>query len=144
MTRWHGWRCWREPLVLVLHGFYAFLPLGLLAVAAAALDWWSQAPALHVLTVGAIGGMTLAVMTRASLGHTGRRLAASPPTSLAYAAVWAAALCRPLAELFPDYYLPLLSISGGLWIAGFGLFVIEYAPILWQAKRQPVATDRSG
>lgn len=145
LVRWHGWRCWPEPLVLVLHAFYAFLPLGLLAVAAAALGWWSQAPALHVFTIGVIGGMTLAVMTRASRGHTGRPLVASLPTSLAYAALGLAALCRPLAEVLPDYYLPLLSLSGGLWIAGFGLFTLEYAPMLLQRKleRVPAAAGRA-
>jgi uncharacterized protein involved in response to NO len=73
-------------------------------------------------------------MTRASLGHTGRALTASLPTRLAYFAVVGAALCRPLAEALPQYYLAILGLSGGLWIIASGLFVLEYAPILCSPK----------
>lgn len=85
---------------------------------------------MHVLTVGAIGSMTFAVMSRAALGHTGRALRATPPVQLAYVALALAGLARPLAEMLPDIYLPILSASGALWILAFGLFLFVYAPIL--------------
>src|SRR5690606_19328527 len=92
---------------------------------------------LHILTVGAIGGMTVAIMTRASLGHTGRPLTATPATSLIYLALLLSAVTRPLAEIVPDAYHLLLTTSGTLWIVAFALFAGEYGPIL--AMREPRA-----
>ncbi len=130
LARWQGWRTLEEPLLLGLHVGYAFVPLGLATVALAAMGWLATASALHVLTVGAIGGMTLAVMTRASLGHTGRRLTASLPTSLAYLGLALAAVLRPFAELVPSLYQPLLGLSGACWLIAFGLYCCEYGPML--------------
>lgn len=130
LWRWRGWRAAREPLVLVLHLAYAFVPLGLLSIGLAAVGLMDPASALHMLTVGGIGGMTLAVMTRASLGHTGRPLAAAPVIQIAYLALGLAGLARPMAELLPDIFIPILAISGVLWILAFSLFLIVYTPIL--------------
>ncbi|MBI4922353.1 MAG: NnrS family protein [Devosia nanyangense] len=130
LWRWHGLRTWREPLLVVMHVAYAFIPLGMIMVGLAALGWVAPASALHVLTVGAIGTMTFAVMTRASLGHTGRALTASARCTVAYGALVFAALLRPLAELVPGQYHALLSLSAACWLVAFGLFVIEYGPIL--------------
>lgn len=135
LYRWHGWRT-DEPLLLALHGGYAFVPLGMAAVALAALGWIAAASALHVLTVGAIGGMTLAVMTRASLGHTGRPLKASALTSLAYLALAFSAVLRPFAELIPSQYHVLLSLGGACWLVAFGLFSLEFGPILLSARNK--------
>ena len=93
----HGARA----LVLILHVGYAFVPLGFLLTGAAALDLVPAAAGIHAWTGGAIGTMTLAVMTRASLGHTGRMLSASFATQAIYAAVLAAALVRIAAALAP-------------------------------------------
>lgn len=130
LARWHGGRTVDEPLLLALHVGYAFVPLGMLAVALAALGWIANASALHVLTVGAIGGMTFAVMTRATLGHTGRALTASSSTAIAYLALTLSAVLRPFAELIPTQYHLLLSLSGGCWLIAFGLFVLEFGPML--------------
>ena len=130
LWRWVGWQTAEEPLLLVLHLGYAFIPLGMLCVGLSALGVLSAPSALHVLTVGAIGVMTLAVMTRASLGHTGRPLSASVTASMAYLAVIVAAVVRPFAELLPDSYHLLLEIAGAAWIIGFTLFLIEFAPML--------------
>lgn len=135
LSRWRGWSAWREPLVLVLHTSYGFICLGFLALGAAAFDVIATVSALHILTVGAIGGMTLAVMTRVSRGHTGRPLSASRTTSLAYSALIAAAVLRPAAEFFPDVYLELLSFSGLAWLLAFALFVLEYGPMHVGPKR---------
>jgi uncharacterized protein involved in response to NO len=90
----------------------------------------SGASALHVLTVGAVGGMTFAVMTRASLGHTGRRLTASLNISVAYLALILAAVVRPFAEAIPTHYHLVLGFSGAAWLTAFALFLAEYAPML--------------
>ncbi len=139
LARWHGWRTVDEPLLLALHIGYVFVPLGMLAVGMAAMGWLSAPSALHVLTVGAIGNMTLAVMTRTSLGHTGRALAASPMTSFAYLAMALAAAIRPFAELIPSEYHLILAVSGACWMAAFALFLIEYGPMLGRARTRTAA-----
>lgn len=130
LWRWRGWSTLEEPLLLVLHVGYAFIPLGMLCVGLASLGILSPPSALHVLTVGAVGVMTFAVMTRASLGHTGRPLRASASISVAYLALIIAATVRPFAEVLPQSYHLLLQVAGGAWIIAFTLFLIEYGPIL--------------
>ena len=135
LWRWVGWRTAAEPLLLVLHIGYGFIPLGLLCVGLSELGILSPPSALHVLTVGAIGVMTFAIMTRASLGHTGRPLTGSTNISVAYAALILAAIVRPFAEVFPEAYHLLLAIAGVAWIVAFGLFLAEYGPILLRRGR---------
>lgn len=130
LSRWRGWTAISEPLVLVLHVAYAFIPLGLAAIGAANFGYLTQTSALHLLTVGVIGNMTVAVMTRVSRGHTGRPLAASATTTMIYIALVFSALLRPMVDFLPDYYLSILSASAGLWILGYALFVFEYGPML--------------
>jgi uncharacterized protein involved in response to NO len=74
--------------------------------------------------------MTLAVMTRAALGHTGRLITASPATVASYVFLGAAALSRPAVDLMPQYYYPIFALSGLLWLFAFVSFLIVYAPIL--------------
>ena len=136
LARWQGLRVLDEPILAMLHISYGFLPLGFAAIAAAAIGWIAPASALHLLTVGAIGGMTLAVMTRASLAHTGRPARADVPTSMAYLALALAAAIRPFAELAVSSYHLLLTASGTAWLVAFGLFVLRYGPIL--LSRAPV------
>jgi uncharacterized protein involved in response to NO len=136
LFRWRGWATVDEPLLLILHVGYAFIPVGIACVGLAALGIVSSPSALHVLTVGAIGTMTFAVMTRASLGHTGRALTASPVVSFAYLALVLAAAIRPFAELLPTHYHLLLEIAGAAWIIAFGLFLAEYGPILVSSDRK--------
>jgi uncharacterized protein involved in response to NO len=135
LARWRGWLTLDEPLLLALHIAYGFVPVGLAGIAAAAMGWIAQASALHLLTVGAIGGMTLAVMTRASLGHTGRKLTASPLTALCYLCLLLAAVIRPFAELIGAHYHLLLELAGAGWLVAFGLFVLEYGPILVSRRK---------
>ncbi len=135
LVRWRGWRTLDEPLLLALHVAYAFIPLGLAAIASAAMGWIAQASALHLLTVGAIGGMTLAVMTRSSLGHTGRKLSASKLTAPSYLSLLLAAVIRPFAELIGAHYHLLLEVAGACWLLAFGLFVCEYGPLLLAPRR---------
>ncbi len=145
LARWRGARTIDEPLLFALHVGYAFVPLGMFSVALASMGWIADASALHVLTVGAIGGMTFAVMTRASLGHTGRALTASASTSLAFLALALSAVLRPFAELIPSQYHVLLSLSGVFWLIAFGLFVIEFGPMLVSPDlRRDRETDIAG
>ena len=82
--------------------------------------------------------MTLAVMTRASLAHTGRPLTASWTTALSYLALLLAAVCRPFAEMVPQHYDVILAMSGVAWIGAFSCFVAEYGPMLLTRQLKPV------
>lgn len=137
LWRWQGWRTLEEPSLAALHIAYGFIPIGLLAIALAALGWVAAPSALHLLTVGAIGNMTLAVMTRATLGHTGRPLRATVWTSLAYLALILAAVLRPFAELIPTQYHLILSLSAVCWLLAFALFLAEYGPMLLSPRAKP-------
>ena len=129
LSRWRGLRTLREPLLVVLHLGYAWLGVGLLLLGFGI----SGGAALHALTVGAIGTMTLAVMTRASLGHGGRPLAAGAGTVAIYVLVTLAALLRVLAPYLGG--LIVTSLAGLAWSAAFGLFAIFYGPLLLGRNR---------
>jgi uncharacterized protein involved in response to NO len=136
LARWAGDRTVSDRLVLVLHVAYAFVPLGFFLLGAALL--WPQAitasAGVHAWMAGAVGLMTLAVMTRATLGHTGRPLAASPATQVIYLCALVAALARIAAAL--GGWTDLLHVAGLAWIAAFGGFVVIYGPLL--VARPPV------
>jgi len=130
-ARWAGERTAPELLVLVLHAGYAFVPVGffLVALAIAGPDIVPPSGALHAWTVGAIGLMTLGVMTRASLGHTGRPVTATRPIALIYAAVLVAAMARIVAA-FEIARTPMLQTSALAWVIAFGGFAVIYWPVL--------------
>src|SRR4029077_5665057 len=94
---------------------------------------------LHAWRAGAVGLMTLAVMTRASLGHTGQELVASLPTQLIYLCVFIAALARLIAAFEPSR--ALLHIAAAAWILGFGGFAVFFGPLLM--GRPPVCSGRT-
>lgn len=122
LARWAGDRTVADRLVLVLHVAYAFVPLGFALAALAALGFLPASVGLHVWTIGAFGLMTLAVMSRASLGHTGRALVASPLVQAVYAGVAASLVARVCAVLHPAAAEPLLVASGLSWAMAFALF----------------------
>ena len=136
LSRWAGEQTWREPILLVLHIGYAFVPLGTLLLALSIL--WPQlmtaSGALHGWTTGAMGMMTLAVMTRATLGHTGREVVTTPSTLVIYVAIVCATLARLAAPLLPQMYYELLLTAGAAWLLAFGLFVLVYGPMLAQPR----------
>jgi uncharacterized protein involved in response to NO len=135
LARWRGDQTLREPLLWVLHLGYGWLSVGFLLLGLNSLTpMLPQTTALHALTVGAIGTMTLAVMTRASLGHTGRPLAAGAGTTAIYIAITLAAILRLLAPLFGEGYLVVLSLAGAAWSAAYGLFLVLYAPPLMRPR----------
>jgi uncharacterized protein involved in response to NO len=131
LSRWRGLHTAREPLILILHFGYAWLAFGLLLLALDGIfEIVPSAAALHALTVGAIGTMTLAVMTRASLGHTGHPLTAGPVTKTAYVLVTSAAVLRVLSPLAGEHAEAALWLAGAFWTGAFGLFAIFYGRIL--------------
>ncbi|MFI5024434.1 MAG: NnrS family protein [Alphaproteobacteria bacterium] len=135
LSRWRGLATLREPMLLVLHVGYGWLACGLLLLALSGLyAGLPQTAALHALTVGAVGTMTLAVMTRASLGHTGRPLSAGAGTKAIYLLVTAAALLRLMVPFADAYSELLLSLAGIAWSGAFGLFALLYARPLSQPR----------
>ncbi len=139
--RWAGDRTLAERLVLVLHVAYAFVPIGFVLCAAAIL-WpahWPISAGLHAWTTGAVGLMTLAVMTRASLGHTGQELVASLSTQLIYLCAFIAALARIVAAFEPSS--ALLHVAAAAWFLAFGGFALFFGPLL--TRRPPVWADRT-
>jgi uncharacterized protein involved in response to NO len=131
LGRWSGLKTFRDPLVFILHVAYAWLPLGLLLLGLGFIS--SSVPrsvAVHALSAGAMASMTVAVMTRATLGHTGRELKADRRTVAIYAGVTLGALVRVAAPLLPLDYMRSIEVAGMLWGGAFLLFVIAYGPKL--------------
>jgi uncharacterized protein involved in response to NO len=135
LGRWAGERTAAEPLLLILHVAYAFVPLGFLlaALGIVAPQLIMPSGALHSWTAGAVGVMTLAVMTRATLGHTGRPLTATRSTQVIYAAAVAAALAR-LVAASGVLREPMLYVSAAAWVLAFAGFAIVYAPLLTRRR----------
>jgi len=131
LSRWYGWLTWREPLVLNLHVGYGWLALSMLVLGCALLGiGLAKEDAVHALTTGAVGTMTLAVMTRASLGHTGRPKHAGPATVCIYVLVSLGATLRVFG---PGTGLPtnlVLGSAGAAWSGAYLLFALVYGPYL--------------
>ena len=127
LARWRGLRVLGEPLLAVLHLGYGWLVAALALLAASALTpAVPQIAALHALSTGAMGTMILAVMSRATLGHTGRRLVSRPGLTAAFALITLAALARVAAPFLDALLLP----AALAWIAAFACFLWVTAPLL--------------
>ena len=142
LAGWKSFRLGREPILWVLHVAYAWVPVGLALKGAWLLGGLAFAAKWqHALTFGAFATMILAVMTRASLGHTGRPLVVAPSIAAAYLILTLGGLLRVFgAALFPSNYLWTLTIAGLCWTVAFLIFVIVYAPLLMS----PRADGRQG
>ncbi len=127
---WRGLATTAEPLLFVLHLGYAWLAVGAMLLGLAVLGPVPLPAAIHALTAGAMGTMILAVMTRATRGHSGQNLAADRTTVAIYLLVTFAALSRVIAAFVMPGPSPLLYASAALWIAAFALFAIAYGPML--------------
>jgi uncharacterized protein involved in response to NO len=128
---WHPWRTLAKPLVWVLHASYGWIVLYLALRALAAVGLVSESLALHALTIGAIGGMTIGMMTRTARGHTGRPLLTDSFEVTCYVLVQLAAVIRVFGGLLlPDAYLATVIVSALCWSAAFGLYAIRYWPVL--------------
>lgn len=142
LARWAGDRTVADRLVLILHVGFAFVPVGFLLSALSAFEIVLPSAGIHAWTAGGIGLMTLAVMSRASLGHTGRPLAATPGLQAVYAVAGLAALARVSAVLHPEWSGTLLHVAAFAWAAAFLGFAALYAPLLCLPKRPAAAQPR--
>lgn len=137
---WGPLLIWRQPILWALHLGMAMLGAGLVLWGLSGFGTGSEVAALHVLGIGAVGGMTLAVMSRAVLGHTGRALVAPRLVALAYGLIALATGLRWLASgLAGEAYFPLMLATGALWIAAFTLYLVS----LWPAFGGP-RVERAG
>lgn len=134
--RWRPLQTFAEPLVFILH--LAFLPVSLGFVfagyAAFTGDGGAESAAIHCWTVGAIGGMTLAIMTRASRGHTGHPLTAPPATAAIYLAIMIALVLRLAAAFNPGWTFTLMPLAGLAWVFAFAGFCVVYGPMLFKPR----------
>lgn len=134
ISRWRAGWAWKQPILFALHLGLGTLGIGLILWGAAGLGLGHEVAALHVIGIGGVGGMTLAVMSRAALGHSGRPLVAPRAVALSYGLLALTALARWLVPILsPDAYFPLMAGISLLWGCVFILFVLS----LWPALTQP-------
>lgn len=135
LAGWQNRRLWAVPLLWVLHLGYGWIVAAFALLSLAAAGALPQSLAVHAFTVGAMGGLILGMMARVSLGHTGRRLEAATVMAWAFVVLNLAALARVVLPLAAPSAAPLAwQLSGGLWIAGYLVFVAVYAPVLLRAR----------
>jgi len=134
--RWGGQHCWSIPLLWSLHLAYAFIPLGLLMLVLHSIDLIHNISAIfHSFTVGSIGGMILAMISRVTLGHTGRPLELHPLLVFAFIFILTAAIIRVLMPvLLIDFYTVSIAVSGILWVLAFSIYLYVYAPMLLKSR----------
>ena len=134
LTNWRARWCLRQPILFALHLGLGMLAVGLLLWGLAGFGLGDEIAALHVLGIGCVGGMTLAVMSRAGLGHSGRPLVAPGPVAVGYFVLAAAAVLRWLgSELGSEFFLPSMLGTGALWVLAFALYLLA----MWPALTQP-------
>jgi len=132
---WKPWRTFAAPLVWILHAAYAWIVVHLALRGLSALDLVGGSYAAHALTVGAIGGLTLGMMTRTARGHTGRLLAADGFEVAAFLLIQGAAAARVFCAMAsPGLYVASIQLSALLWAAAFGLYAVRYWPVLTRAR----------
>lgn len=134
--RWKPLSTLKVPLLWSLHLSYFFIPVGLIAIGFSTIfSLHHFNTALHLITIGGIGGVILAMIARVSLGHTGRMLTPSFSMSIAFSSILLSTLIRVIVPYFwPEYMIKAYDISASLWVVAFGLFIINYAPILLKAR----------
>ena len=136
LALWKPWKTWRVPLVWSLHAAYAWIPVHLMLRILAEADLLPSPAATHALTVGAIGGLTMAMMTRTAKGHTGVPLRADRHDVACYALVLGSAIVRVFAPLsWPGLYASSVLASAALWSLAFALYAVRYWPLLTQPRR---------
>ncbi len=135
LLSWSPWVSRQRPILWVLHVSYAWIPVGLVLLAAAQLKVLPESAGLHALTVGAIGGMLIGMMTRTARGHTARSLQASKIEVAAYTMVSLAAMARIAATGLPSRgYQAALILAGTLWIFAFALYLTRFTPWLLTSR----------
>jgi len=138
---WQPWKTRRVPLVWVLHLAYLWVPVHLALRALAELDWVAPSVAIHALTVGAVGGLVIGMMTRTARGHTARPLRSDRFDTACYALVLLAAVVRVVPPLIaPALTVHAVLCSAVLWSAGFALYAVRY----WAVLSRPRLDGRPG
>jgi len=128
---WHDKGVWRIPILWVLYTGYSWLVLGFVLKTLAHLGLYAPNLALHALTIGGFGVLTLGMMSRVALGHTGRLLQSAKATNLAFVLLNLGALTRVFGPFFmPDNYIGAVHLAGGFWLLAFGIFTVVYGPML--------------
>jgi uncharacterized protein involved in response to NO len=127
LALWRSWRTLTTPLVWILHAAYAWIVVHLLLRALSAAGWLLESFAIHALTVGAIGGLTLGMMTRTARGHTARPLVADRFELTMFLLIQVAAAIRVFGGMLSStMYLTSVQLSALLWAAAFGLYAGRY------------------
>ncbi len=135
LALWKPWRTMQTPLVWILHAAYAWIIIHLLMRGLSAAGLLAGSFDVHALTVGAIGGLTIGMMTRTARGHTGRPLAADRYEAAMFLLVQAAALTRVFVGIAsPAFYMISVQLSALLWSGALGLYAIRYWPVLTRAR----------
>jgi uncharacterized protein involved in response to NO len=132
---WHPWATRRKPILWILHAAYAWIPVHLILRAAAVPGWAAPSLASHALAVGAIGGLTIGMMTRTARGHSGLSLETGFAETSAYSLVMAAAAVRVFLPLIqPAWSVAAIASAGFAWSTAFAIYTIAYWPILSQPR----------
>ena len=132
---WQPWRTIRTPLVWILHASYAWIVVYLLLRGFVAIGWVAEPLAVHALTIGAIGGMTMGMMTRTARGHTGRSLTADGFEVACFVLIQLAVLIRVFGPmLLPDAYVSTVIVSGACWSSAFTIYAVRYWPVLSRVR----------
>lgn len=135
LALWRPWKTLHAPLVWILHDAYAWIAIHFALRALAAWDVAATPFATHALTIGAIGGMTLGMMTRTALGHSGRTLKAGGAEVACYLMVMAAAVVRVFGGLaLPQHYVGTIVLAASLWSAAFATYALTYWPVLTRPR----------
>lgn len=135
ISLWNPLATLRLPLLWVLYLSYAWIPVHLLLRAASEIDLVMRSLAMHALTIGAIGGLTIGMMVRTARGHTGRSLIADRFETMSFVLIAAAAVIRVFCPLIlPQHYLPSVLIAAMLWATGFLLYLVRHWPILTRVR----------
>lgn len=130
LSRWRGIAAWRSPLLLILHIAYLFVPGGMIGVALGGFGLAGGEVAAHLFGIGAVGSMTVAVMMRATMGHTGRDLVAGPALTLAFALVAFTVAARLAGQSQILGGMEGLTLAAWFWTAGFGILLVRMGPWL--------------
>lgn len=131
LAGWNPWATRATPILWILHASYAWIPIGLVLLALGSLGIVPGSAGVHALTLGAIGGLIIGMITRTALGHTARPLKAGRIETAAYALVQAAVLLRLAPMLVPALpYLPWTTAAALAWSAAFAVYLVKYVPVL--------------
>ncbi len=131
---WQPHRTLRVPLLWIMHLSYAWIPAGFFLLALAALQLVSASAAFHALAVGSMAGLIMGMITRTTLGHTGRPLLAGKMETAMFVLIQLGAFARVAAALMPGFYKMGIMLAGTAWSAAFLLYLVVYAPYLMRPR----------